>query len=108
MSQTLATVRALIAAGKVRISDHAYDELANDGLMTDEIVNGAPAPAAVVVEDYPTFAKGPCVLVLQQDAKGDPIHALWGIPAGATEPAVLITVYRPDPTKWEPDWLRRR
>jgi hypothetical protein len=104
MSSTLEVIRSLVAVNKVRISDHAYDELAHDGLLASDVIGGVDA--AVAVEDYPTYAKGPCVLVLQRIA-GMPIHALWGVPAGATEPAVLITVYRPDPARWDATFMRR-
>src|SRR5262249_34904775 len=106
MSQTLARVKSLIAEGKVRASQHGYNELANDGLFYDELVGGIED--AQVIEDYPTYAKGPCVLVLQRDAGGKPVHALWGLAKGTTEPAVLITAYRPDPARWEADFLRRK
>ncbi len=106
MSSTLERVQGLAEDGELRISDHGYDELAEDGLTAREVVEGLAN--ATVVEDYPEYGKGPCVLVLQNDRMGVPIHALWGIPAGHATPAVLVTAYRPDPEKWEADFRRRR
>ncbi len=63
--------------------------------------------AATLAEDYPEFGRGPAVLVLQSDARGKPLHVVWGIPKGNRSPAVLITAYRPDPALWSSDFLRR-
>ena len=106
MSDTLARVKKLIADRKVRASRHGYNELANDNLFYDQLVDGIHD--AQVVEEYPTYAKGPCVLVLQHDGEGNPVHVLWGLEKGTTEPAVLITAYRPDPNRWEKDNLRSK
>ncbi|MBM4036046.1 MAG: DUF4258 domain-containing protein [Planctomycetes bacterium] len=106
MSTVLDQIRQLIASGRLRISDHGYDELMEDGILARDVVAGVSQ--AQVVEEYPNYPKGPCVLVLERDSDGEPIHALWGIPRGHTEPAVLITAYRPDADKWSDDFLRRK
>lgn len=106
MSQTLHQIRELVARREVHVSDHGYDELAEDNLFIDDIVAGIDQ--AVVVEDYPASHKGPCVLVLQHDAQGQPIHVVWGIAKNTTTPAVVVTAYRPDPKRWSEDWLRRK
>ena len=106
MSKTLDLVRALVARGDARVSAHGYDELAADGIQVREIIGGLDT--AVVVEDYPDYPKGPCVLVLQQDRGGRPIHVVWGIPAGQNSPAVVVTAYRPDTARWDETWLKRR
>ncbi len=106
MSQTLEQVRTLVARGDVRVSDHGYEELAADHVFVRDVIDGLGG--AVVVEDYPDYAKGPCVLALEQDRNGQPIHVVWGIPLGKESPAVVVTAYRPDPAKWDETWRKRR
>ena len=106
MSETLARVKDLVTVDDVRVSEHGYDELAADAILVRDILNGVAA--AVVVEDYPAFGKGPAVLVLQSDSEGKPVHVVWGIPKGHNRPAVLVTAYRPEPQRWSTDFLRRR
>jgi hypothetical protein len=106
VSQTLEQVQALVARGEVRVSLHGYEELAADQVLVHEVIEGLAT--ATVIEDYPAFRKGPCVLVLEQDKTGRPLHVVWGIPKGHTSPAVLVTAYRPDPAKWDETWLKRR
>jgi hypothetical protein len=73
----------LVARQDVMISDYGYDELAEDGiLVTDVMAGGADA---VVVEDYPEYHKSPCVLVLQKDHEGNPLHVVWSIPKNASQ-----------------------
>ncbi|MGH6919528.1 MAG: DUF4258 domain-containing protein [Geminicoccaceae bacterium] len=98
MSETLAAVQALVARGEVRISDHGYDELADDGISAGEVVPGLEG--AVVVEDYRHGPRGRSVLVLLRGADGGPVHVVWVIAAGNSTPAVMVTAYRPDPSRW--------
>jgi hypothetical protein len=78
MSITFEKVRALVQRGEVRISEHGYDEMADENILARDILAGVFN--GIVVEDYPTYAKGPCVLVLQKDFNQQPIHVVWGIP----------------------------
>lgn len=105
MTDTLQQVVDLVAKGEVRVSEHGYDELAADGILLRDLVAGVAS--AELVEDYPGFAKGPCVLALQRDRNGGPVHVLRGIPRGENGPAVLVTAYRPDPERWDGTMKRR-
>src|SRR5258708_38354943 len=102
-SDTLTRVRALVAEGKVRVSDHGYDELVDDDILITDVLDGIQS--AILVEDYPEFGKGPSVLVLQQDAAGRPTCRL-GHSERPPEPAVVVTAYRPDLSRWSSDFMK--
>jgi hypothetical protein len=104
-SDTYAEVKALASTGDVRVSAHGYEELAADGLSARELVEGIEF--GIVLEDYPNFPKGRCVLVLQHDECHRPVHVVWGIPPGHERPAVLVTAYRPDPRRWDASLTKR-
>jgi hypothetical protein len=106
MNETFDKICALVERGEVKVSDHGYDEMADDGILVRDVLAGVSE--GIVVEDYPAYAKGPCVLVLQTDLDRRPIHVVWGIPKGLSSPAVVVTAYRPDPDLWSEDFTRRK
>jgi len=106
VSEIFEKVIELINQGEIRISNHGYDELSEDGLLVKDVIIGIKE--GKVVEDYPDYPKGPCVLVLQKDKGGNPVHVVWGIPKGISSPAVLVTAYKPDRLLWSEDFMERR
>lgn len=106
MSNFLTRVQELIDIGEVRISEHGYDELAEDELTARELLAGVKN--AIIIEEYPDYSKGPCVLTFQHDKSERPVHVVWGIPKGNSKPVVLVTAYRPAPERWDESFSRRR
>jgi len=62
MSDTWEAILNLVQRGEIMVSEHGYEEIAADDIRVRDIVSGVPN--AEVVEDYPGYRKGPCVLVL--------------------------------------------
>lgn len=106
MSTTFEKVCALVRRGEIRISDHGYDEMSDENILARDVVTGVLD--GIVVEDYPAYAKGPCVLVLQKDSEQRPVHVVWGIPKDLSSPAVVVTAYKPNPDLWSEDFTRRK
>lgn len=106
MSRTFERIKELVKRDEIKVSDHGYDEIAEDGIFIKDII--ADVNNGVVVEDYPDYPKGSCVLVLEKDRNACPIHVVWGIPKNAVSPAVVVTAYRPDANLWTDNFTRRR
>ena len=106
VSETLNKIQALVRQDEIKVSAHGYDELASDDIRVRDVIEGVGD--AMVVEDYPNYPKGPCFVVLQQDREEQAIHIVWGIPAGHTAPAVVVTAYRPNVDEWDEHFKRRQ
>ncbi len=106
MSTTYKNILDLVKKGDILISNHGYDELSEDKISIKDILLNIDK--SILIEDYPNYAKGPCVLLLQKDIKNNPIHIVWGIPKGQSSPAVIVTAYKPDPNRWSDDFSRRK
>jgi Domain of unknown function (DUF4258) len=106
MPDTLALIRLHVIAGRVRVSEHGMRELSDDEIDLSGVIDSLDQ--AVIVEDYPDYSKGPCVLCLHTNSLGQPVHVLWGIASGTSDIATIVTAYRPAPERWMGDFMTRR
>ena len=93
----LKELKSAIQSDNFRVTFHALQEKDFDNLSIDEIkrsINNAE-----IIEDYLHSKPLPCCLLLSLNNMKEPIHTVWAYEQ-TTKIAVLITVYRPDPTKW--------
>lgn len=91
----LARIRAQAAEGAIRVSEHAAGKLVKEAVTHAELL--AAIADGRILENYPTYFKGPCCLLYGNTGGGRPLH----IVCSTTAPElVIITVYEPTPPKW--------
>ncbi len=93
-----------IRNNRIKITDHADEEAALDNLKFDEIF--FTVFQGEIIEEYTDDAPYPSCLVYGDTFIGDPVHSVWAY-NNQNRWAVLITTYRPDPTRWI-NWRKRR
>ena len=81
---------------------HAIQRMAQRGISVEEVRH--ILETGQVIEDYPNDFPYPSALVLGWIG-GRAMHVI-----AATTPTekIVITVYEPDPARWEGDWKRRK
>ncbi|MEW6349546.1 MAG: DUF4258 domain-containing protein [Thermodesulfobacteriota bacterium] len=79
----------------IRVSIHAYREMAEEGASYDEVRE--VLEDACVVENYPDQTRGPCCLVCRRTSEGRYLHVVC---TTGLQVAVIITVYEPTAPKW--------
>jgi hypothetical protein len=95
-----------IASNLVIVSRHAFQEADADNLLIDEICLSVVREGRVI-ENYADDKPYPSCLILSENENNEPIHSVWAYNQD-TGWAVLITVYRPDPTRWSDGYTMRR
>ena len=89
-------------AGRIRITDHADEEAAAEGISIEQVLK--TVSAGEIIEQYPDDKPYPSGLIYS-DSKG-PLPSVWAYNE-TNSWAVLITVYRPDPQRWI-NWRLRK
>ncbi|MBU4374722.1 DUF4258 domain-containing protein [bacterium] len=100
----IADIQSAVRMGQIRITDHADEEAQNDKLSYDEILFSVLM--GKIIEDYSDDKPYPSCLIYGNTFENEPVHSVWAYNR-ETKYAVLVTVYRPAPSKWI-NWQRRR
>ena len=76
------------------------------GPILDQQVYQA-AVGCTIVEEYPDDRPYPSVLVLGRTSEGRPVHVVCAY-APEEDQLIVITVYEPDPNRWDEGFRHRR
>ncbi len=100
-------IRECFVSGAVLYTRHARIEMKEEqfGPIADQEVYEAMC-ACEVIEEYAEDTPYPSVLALGRTQAGRPIHAVCAY-ALEDEMIIVVTVYEPDPNRWE-DYRRRK
>ncbi|MBI5235249.1 MAG: DUF4258 domain-containing protein [Deltaproteobacteria bacterium] len=95
---------ASIKSDRIRITDHADEEIYNDDLSFEEVF--VSILSGEIIESYPEDRPYPSCLIFGSNFRNEPVHSVWAYNK-TTKASVLITAYRPDPKRWV-EWKKRR
>ena len=98
----LSQLRGLASARKIRITQHAHQEMVAESIRLDDVLH--VIATGQILEDYPTHRRGACCLLHGVDANGRDIHVVC---TTANPTLIIITAYLPVPPKWISPTQRR-
>lgn len=87
---------------KVRITEHAHQEMVEESITLDEILEAVDT--GHILENYPKHRRGACCLLNGLTDAGRPLHIVC---TTARAVIIIITVYEPKPPKWQTPTQRR-
>ena len=83
---------------------HAVERMFERGISMEDVRQ--VIQSGKVIEDYPNDKPFPSCLVLGK-AEGKPLHVVIATDKEVNR-AIIITVYEPNPSQWEPGFERRK
>lgn len=101
-----AEIRQCLA--ECRFTDHARREMETESfgvIRVDEVLQALDT--GEIIEQYPEDWPYPSCLVLGRTVTGRPIHVVCA-PVPIQRRLIVITTYQPEPTRWDPEFRRRR
>jgi hypothetical protein len=101
-SKLLKHLRSQVADEKVRVTQHAQQEMAEENIALSEVFEALSNSR--ILEHYPNHRRGACCLLNGYTKNKRPLH----IVCTTTRPTlIIITVYKPIPPKWIEPTQRR-
>lgn len=97
-------IRRAVARDQYEISQHAERERRNDGLSLADLESAVQTGR--IIETYFDDPRGKSCLVFGWGLRNQPVHLVIGVLDGGW--VRIITVYVPDPARWEQDWSTRK
>ena len=97
-------IQTKIASEQFELSKHAVDQSIIRQIRLHEIVEAIKS--GQIIEDYPNDKYSPSCLICGLTKIGRMIHIQSSYPSRLL--VKIITVYEPDPTKWNNDFTLRR
>ena len=91
----LESVRNNLAAGLVRITQHADEEMIEEEITWDQVAEAIESGR--ILEHYAAHKRGACCLIGGSTRSARPIHVVCTTTAPVL---VIITVYEPKQPKW--------
>lgn len=89
---------------QIVFSGHAVQRMFERGIRAADVRTALRS--GELIAEYPDDTPYPSSLVLAF-VHGDPLHIVASVDA-ANSPCYVITVYHPDPGRWNPDYRTRR
>ena len=100
--QFLVVARTKVSRDQFDLSQHAQKEAAEEQISVDDIKQAILTGREL--EPYPRDPRGPSCLMVGQDHSGRWIHVVCG--NFDREHLLTITVYLPQPPRWQDPWTR--
>ena len=97
-------IKSLTSEGKIIWTEHVATRIRERGIVRADVIecieNGE------IIKQYPDDTPFPSCLILGHCSMNEPLHIVVGLNADTL--CCIITTYRPDPEKWDPDYKTRK
>ena len=93
-----------LKANRIDFSVHAIRRMFSRGILASDVRHAIET--GEIIEEYPDDTPYPSALLLA-GIDDSPLHVVVAMD-GAADRVIIVSLYRPDPLKWEPGFRKRR